>query len=176
MDITTTARACESGRRTRGARRTTRFVAVAVTAAAGLAGLAVAADPAAADVLGGSLTKDGCTVKVLAPVYHDTIGTGETRANFRFSWTCQSGRTMAVEQQGWDSDVGENSADDLVLDTSYSRSGVGSWNRYVTVKHWDGTGDPYVELYQRVRFRVTGGGITGSLSSWLRSPTTKYHV
>jgi hypothetical protein len=57
----------------------------------------------------------------------------------------------------------------------------GSWSMTRPIEHFDGIGDPYVELYHQVRFRVCAGPVCAwapgdSVQNRVTSRTTKFAV
>ena len=129
-----------------------------------------------------SLYKDGCTVTAEPPVFVGIASNGLKRVRFRVPFTCAGNRSISFQHEAYDSDIGESSANDRLLRKTYGPYNVpanGASDAYywdLLVKHWDGTADPYVELYHRARFRVASGGVQGSWSPWEYSPIVKFSV
>ena len=143
--------------------------------AATTAAAALTATPAQAAT--NEYTKDGCTVTALAPYFVSIASNGQKRVRFKLTFDCDAGRTVKFKQNGYDSDVGEGSATDTLLTKSYGpSSGTGWYGWDLLVDHWDGVADPVVELYHRVQFQVTGGGIVGAWSPWIYSPQVNFVV
>jgi hypothetical protein len=126
--------------------------------------------------------KDGCTVTAHAPAFVSIASNGQKRVRFKMTFTCDGNRSISAKQNGYDSDVGENSATDLLLTKNYGpyavpgAGGSGTWAWDLLVDHWDGVADPVVELYHRISFQVTGGGIVGAWSPWVYSPQVDFVV
>ncbi len=158
-------------------RNTTKLAAVA---ALGLAALPLGmGSPAQA-----STTRDGCTVTPLAPYFAGSYTAGNVPEVFyEYELTCgASSAAMSVEvkTQTWESDLsgragdvdanGVNNADDEHIGnatTSRSFTKAGG-TKTVKVKgvlpHTDT--DANEEVYQKVKFRVTSGAVTGSWTAF----------
>jgi hypothetical protein len=128
------------------------------------------------------LVKDGCTVTSHAPYFVGIASNGQKRVRFKMTFTCDGNRSISAKQNAYDSDVGEGSATDLLLTKNYGpyavpgAGGSGTWAWDLLVDHWDGVADPVVELYHRISFQVTGGGVMGAWSLWVYSPHVDFAV
>jgi hypothetical protein len=133
-------------------------------------------------------TVNGCTVYTDQPYHDGFTASGQKRVFFRVRFACSpSTKSIRVEQYGYDSDVGENSVNDVLLMqlhgpfTFGAGDGSGTWWRWIPARHWDGPDDDWVELYHLVRFKVCGGYFYSckwgpSDGGWLQSPTTNFLV
>ena len=155
----------------------------ATTAAVPLLSAPAQAEPTAIAALPANVyAKDGCTVTAHAPYFVSIAANGQKRVRFKMTFTCNGNRSVSAKQNAYDSDVGEGSATDLLLTKSYGPLALGAaggnitWAWDLLVDHWDGAADPVVELYHRVSFQVTGGGIVGAWSPWIYSPQVNFVV
>lgn len=155
-------------------KRSTALLRALAVAAMLVAPLAVAA-PAHA-----SVTKDGCTVDAKNPYHNGTFtGTGVKWIDYDVDFDCTVGVIIEAEMERWEADSGLNGADDFIGWSTKTRTMTSShydWKVTGTLPDSDGGADQWSEMYQRVRFRVTSGPVTGSWSNWDYTATISIHV
>jgi hypothetical protein len=154
--------------------RTTRLALTAVAAAAAPLALML---PAQA-----STSSSQCTLTPQAPVVDHYNSTGQKVIKYANTVTCQSGRTIEIQDQRWDDDSVDFmwSPDDYYGQTNYNVTfnGTTTVDKSVnqTLPDADAWGDNTEEMYHYVRFRVSSNGVTSPWTNWEYSPTVSFHL
>jgi hypothetical protein len=133
-------------------------IALVTLAAAAAMPIALAAPASAA-------TSSGCTVTPLKPIFAGFNSTGVKLVNYRISVSCASNRTVSIEQRRYEEDDWPN-PDDSLGTTTFSTSGVRTLSNVRTLVNTESGNE---EVYQKVRFRVTSGGVTSPWTSFQKS-------
>ncbi len=139
-------------------RTTSKIAAVLVAASTAVLPIAAATSASAA-------TSSGCTVTPLKPIFAGFNSSGVKLVNYRITVSCSSNRTVSITQKRYEEDGWPN-PDDYLGTTSFSTSGVRTLNNVRTLVN---TESGYEEVYQKVQFRVTSGGVTSPWTSWQKS-------
>lgn len=140
---------------------------------------------------GASTTKDGCTVTPKAPYFAGTYTAGNVpEVYYEYELTCAaSSAAMSVEvkTQTWESDLagragdvdadGVNNADDEHIGNattvrSFTKAGGTKTVKVLGVLPHTDT-DSNEEVYQKVKFRVTSGAVTGSWTAFELTSATQ---
>ena len=133
-------------------------IAIVTLAAAAAMPIALAAPASAA-------TSSGCTVTPLKPIFAGFNSSGVKLVNYRISVSCASNRTVSIEQRRYEEDDWPN-PDDSLGTTTFSTSGVRTLSNVRTLVNTESGNE---EVYQKVRFRVTSGGVTSPWTSFQKS-------
>ncbi len=161
---TTTSTGRDRRRSALSTRRTARGTAVAVGVAALTLPFLVAVPAQAATTL------SGCTVTPLIPVANgDVDATNTPMVDYVYTVTCDPGRSVQIVSQYWEQDTWEREDDDeddqfdsAVRTRDFTNASVRK-TKTVTVEKvlpsLDGSGDPEAEVYQKVKFKVSSGGV-----------------
>jgi hypothetical protein len=138
-----------------------------------------------------STTKDGCTVTPLAPEFRGTFNAANVPyVYYPVEVSCvasASGLSVEVTMETWEQDIanragdvdanGINNADeDRIGSANFTRNfGAGGGSTTVDVRgllpHTDT--DFNEEVYDKVKFRVTSGPVTGTWTAFEFSPVTQ---
>ena len=140
----------------------TRMRTVVLMAAATAALLPVAAASSAS----ASTTSSGCTVTPLKPIFAGFNSSGVKLVNYRITVSCLSNRTVSIDQRRYEED-GFLNPDDFLGSTPFSTSGVRTLSNVRTLVNTEGGNE---EVYHKVRFRVSSGGVTSPWTSYEKSP------
>ncbi|HYO86691.1 MAG TPA: hypothetical protein VES01_09590 [Dermatophilaceae bacterium] len=135
-----------------------KIAALTVAAAGAILPIAVASPAQAA-------TSSGCTVTPLKPIFAGFNSSGVKLVNYRISVSCWSNRTVSITQQRYEED-GFLNPDDFLGSTSFTTSGVRTLSNVRTLVNTESGNE---EVYQKVRFRVSSGGVTSPWTSFQKS-------
>lgn len=118
-------------------------------------------------------TAFGCTAAPLAPVFAGLNGAGVKQVRYNVLITCAANRSIEVQQTFMEDDAPPNPDDftgTVVNTTNFPGAAITTTG--VTVDVPDTEAGPE-ELYQKIRFRVTGaGGVQSAWTLFESSPNT----
>lgn len=115
-----------------------------------------------------STSRDGCTVTPRTPYATGTLDSfGRKLIRYEFTVSCSAGRSITINQERREEDTFSDDSTGLV---NWSQSFSSAATRTLGVTRalpdteW---GDE--EIYQRLRFRVSSNGVSGSTTAWENS-------
>ena len=136
--------------------------------------IAATAAPLALALPAQAASNSGCTVNPRKPVHAGFNSSGVKLVRFNVSISCDPNRTVEVQQLRYEEDWGNwlfPDADDSLGSRTFTEAfppNVGT----ITVgstRTLPNTEDDNEEIYQKTRFRVTGGGVTSPWTSYQRT-------
>lgn len=120
-------------------------------------------------------TQDRCTIKPLLPKFVGHYPSGYKKVDYRISVQCNKGRKVLIQQRRYEQDNGPFGQDDFTGASSWNRSYLSAGtsgdiiHSYARLPNDADGHDGKSEVYHKVRFRVSSGGVQGQWTSWEKS-------
>jgi hypothetical protein len=151
-----------------GPRRAKRITALALS----LGIIAATSLPVALAVpASATITKDGCSVTPLRPVYKAAVPRSEAKVEYRVRVRCDAGRSVVIWHERYEEDPSPN-PDDYLGSHAWALIYVLSGTQVVSIETAaPDTESTSEEAYHRVKFQVTPFfGEAGNKKPWEKSP------
>jgi hypothetical protein len=124
---------------------------------------------AAATSAQASTTSSLCTVTPLKPIFDGFNSSGVKMVKFKVSVSCSGNRSIEIQQNRYEEDGFLNPDDGLGSSTFNRVFGPAGGVTFYSRRTLPNTESGNEEIYHKVRFRVTSGGVTSPWTSWEKS-------